>query len=166
MISWIFILNIASQGHQRRRKVVEGGPLGSSAWLFGFEFDFGFQNWIELTSHHKHTTVVNTQKKLVRLFVDIFVVLVVLRCLLAFGLPLLSPRLIYYFMYLSIPFASFLFFYLSFSNYLVCNYPVCVFVLVTYSNIVCIILLPVCLLAYFLIPLLTIQHHSLYIFVA
>lgn len=45
VISWIFILNIASQGHQRRRKVVEGGPLDHllACFGFGFEFGFGFQ---------------------------------------------------------------------------------------------------------------------------
>jgi hypothetical protein len=48
MISWIFSLNIASQGHQRRRKVVEGGPLDHllSVYLVWVS------DWIELTSHH------------------------------------------------------------------------------------------------------------------
>lgn len=38
MISWIFMLNIASLGHQRRRKVMKGGPLDHP-----LVFDLGFR---------------------------------------------------------------------------------------------------------------------------
>lgn len=48
MISWIFILNIASQGHQRRRKVVEGGPLDHllvfSLFGLGFRLDRAYES--------------------------------------------------------------------------------------------------------------------------
>lgn len=126
MISWMFILNIASQGHQRRRKVVERRTNGSSACLFWIWLGLGFR--LDRAYESSQHILVVIHKKIGAVIGYILLCSVALRCLLAFELPLLTSFVllsscIYLFPSL---FFSFLFFsFFAKLPYSVCNYPVC-----------------------------------------